>query len=210
MHDLLREVERFRSWAAKYLLTERNAEWEVNYADWDRLYAAVSVFIQERPVNSWSAAEMSAILYVIARDNECESLSDEFGDDLLLDLTEASLATEEVDAKWQFAAQLCRVKTDIERRERLLQILAQDENEYVRRRALQSLARTESPVTEEYALDAWRRPDESQEWARMNALWALHRIKSPRLAPLWAEAEQDERQHLSEYAARVRNGEIDP
>lgn len=212
MHDLLSEVERFRSWAAKYPLTERSGEWECDYANWHTLNATVSKFLDERPFGSWSADELSAVLYAIARDNEIEFLSSELGsrsDDLLMNLTEAALQHGEADAKWQLATQLVHA-TDAERREQLLQKLAGDENEYVRRRALQSLARTRSPTTEKFALNAWSRADEAQEWARMNALWALHHIGSSRLDMLLTEAERDERPYLSAYAAKVRNGEVDP
>jgi HEAT repeat protein len=211
MYDLLVEVERFRAWAANYSLIERSGEWEVEYENWDALYSSVREFLDKRPVNSWSANELTAVLYAIARDNECENISSDIlerSDDLLLDLAEASLQHGEADAKWQLASALGHIKTQESRREQLLQTMVQDENEYVRRRALQSLARTASPATEQYALDAWRRMDEAQEYARMNALWALHRIHSPQLASLLLEAEQDRWPHLTAYAAKIRSGEV--
>lgn len=210
MSDLLPTVEHFRSWAAAYPAAERRGEWECGYEDWGTLYEAVLTFVNQRPFPSWSGDELSAVLYAVARDNEIGHLSRkirEHGDGLLLNLTEAGVRVGEADAKWQLAAQLGHAVEDAPRRDQLLQTLAQDGHEYVRRRALESLARTESPATEQVALEAWSRADESQQWARMMALWALHHIRSSRLEPLLAEAERDERPYLSEYAAKVRRGE---
>lgn len=72
--------------------------------------------------------------------------------------------------------------------------------------ALGALARLGSPMVEELALEAWHRPDEHQEWARMMALECLHSLGSPHLQPLLAEAERDERQYLRSYAERLRRG----
>jgi hypothetical protein len=213
MPELLTEVERFRSWAATLPPAERGGEWECDYNNWNALYTAVLTFVDARPLTSWSPEELSAVLYAVARDNEMQHLSHEIrerGDDLLLNLAEASLKVGEADAKWQLATELGNVETDVGRREELLRVLARDQQEYVRRRALQSLAHTRSPKTEQLALEAWSRADESQEWARMMALWALHHIRSPRLETLLEEAERDARPYLSEYAAKIRRGDVEP
>ena len=75
--------------------------------------------------------------------------------------------------------------------------------------SLLTLARLRSPATEQLALEAWSRSDESQQWARMAALWALYRVGSDQLERLLAEAEQDERPSLARYAAKVRTGEVE-
>ena len=85
--------------------------------------------------------------------------------------------------------------------------MADDEHEYVRRRALQSLLRIDSPSVEKFALASWHRPDEAQQWARMNALYCLQGIGSSQLPALLAEAEKDARPYLREYASRILRGE---
>ncbi len=210
--ELLTEVERFKSWAASYPIGERGGEWECDYEDWNRLYAAVLGFVDRKPFPLWSAEELTAVLYALARDNEMEHLSRQMaerGGDLLLDLSEASVRVGEAEARWQLATQLEHAGANSARQDQVLLKLARDENEYVRRRSLHVLARLGSPMTEELALEAWSRPDESQQWARMMALWALHRIGSAQLDRLLAEAERDERPYLSGYAAKVRIGDID-
>jgi hypothetical protein len=93
--------------------------------------------------------------------------------------------------------------------EQLLLRLAQDEHEYVRRRALGALVRLGSSTVEKLALEAWHRPDPDQQWARRAALWSLHRVGSPQLGPLLVEAEQDPQEYLRVFAERLRRGEVD-
>ena len=209
---LLEEIGRFRAWAAAYPIAERSGEWECDYGNWDTLYEAVRAFMEEGPFASWSAEQRSAVLYAVARDNECGNLMYQIcerGEELLLALAETSLSTGEPEAKWQFAIALAQVQQDSSRREQLLQKLARDESEYVRRRALQSLALTGSHATEEMALEAWSREDESQEYSRAMALWALHHVHSPRLEQLLDEATRDHRPVLSAYAAKIRRGDVE-
>jgi hypothetical protein len=92
--------------------------------------------------------------------------------------------------------------------EACLLAFARDGDEYVRRRALESLARLGSAHTERVALDEWDRPHEHQQWARMNALWALHKVGSAALHRLLEDAERDPREHLSGFARRLRAGDV--
>ncbi|HEX4125191.1 MAG TPA: hypothetical protein VHY37_10735, partial [Tepidisphaeraceae bacterium] len=211
--ELLGEIERFQAWAATYPVEGRSGEWEVDYADWGPLYGAVLQLVGQKGFNSWSSEEQGAVLYAIARDNEAQYLSREIRErapDLLLELAQASISTGEPDAKWQFAEELGRLDRLSARVEQLLLILAVDGNEYDRRLLLGALARIGSSATERIALDEWRRPDESQEWARMMALWALHRVRSPHLNQLLSLGEGDARPYLANYAAKLRHGEVEP
>ncbi|MBX9583912.1 MAG: HEAT repeat domain-containing protein [Gemmataceae bacterium] len=216
MSDLLTEVGRFRAWAdAEYAVPpdQRGGEWECDYGSWTDLRAAVLAFVAARPFDSWSAEELRAVLYAIARDNEIEYLARQVRSrhpDTFVALAAAAIGGDEPNARWQLAEGLGQLRRAGGEEERLLLALARDGHEYVRRRALGALARLGSPAAEGLALAAWDRPDENQEWARMMALWALHRIESPHLSRLLDEAERDPRQYLPGYAARVRRGEVDP
>ena len=110
----------------------------------------------------------------------------------------------ECDDRWQLAVELGWLG---EESEALLLTMVRDENEYVRRMALQSLLRIGSAAVEERALAMWHKPDAAQEWSRMMALYCLHSIDSPQLQELLAAAEADEREHLRAYAGRIRRGE---
>jgi hypothetical protein len=209
---LMSEVAQFQDWAAAYPPERRGGEWECDYDQWPNLYDAVLEFVDARPFSSWSAEELRAVLYAVARDNEIEHLAHEIrslSTATLLALAAAAVEIGEPDAKWQLAEELGRIEEASAEAERLLLTLARDENEYVRRRSLAALARLGSLALEELALAAWQRPDENQQWARMMVLWCLHRVGSPHLEPLLTEAEQDERPNLSNFAKKVRRGEVD-
>lgn len=213
MADLMTEVGRFRAWADATFPDHRSGEWECSYEGWGGLYGAVLEFVAARPFETWSPEEVRAVLYAIARDNEMQYLAREVRRQhpaLLAPLTRASIEAGERDDRWQLAEELGQFGRAGGEEERLLLRLVRDENEYVRRRALNALARSGSSTVEQLALEAWRRPDPDQQWARMMALWSLHRVGSRLLGPLLVEAERDPREHLRAFAERVRRGEVDP
>jgi HEAT repeat protein len=206
------EVAWFMQWAAAIPPERRRGEWECDYPRWDDLYDAVLGFVSAVPFASWSAEEVQAVLFAVARDNEVQHFAREIRSrkpETLIALARAAIEGGERDARWQLAEELGQLGQGGEP-ERLLLTLGHDECEYVRRRSLQSLARIGSPAVEELALAEWQRPDEHQQWARMMVLWCLHRVGSPHLAPLLAAAERDERQYLSDFAKKVQRGEVDP
>jgi HEAT repeat protein len=87
-----------------------------------------------------------------------------------------------------------------------LALLADDPDEYVRRRAVQSLARRGAPVAEAPRVREWTTASPALPWTRMNALWCLHHLGSPALAALLAEADRDPDPLVRDYATRVRAG----
>ena len=210
--ELLPEVERFEEWATAIPPERRRGEWECDYGRWGDLYDAVLEFVDALPFTSWSPEEVRAVLFAVARDNEIEHLASEIRSrkpKTLIALARAALKAGERDAKWQLAEELRQLGQRGEP-EHLLLALAHDEDEYVRRRSLKSLARLGTPEVEELALAEWQRPDDNQQWARMMVLWCMHRIGSQHLAPLLAAAEEDEREYLSDFARKVKRGEVDP
>jgi HEAT repeat protein len=203
------EVARFRAWDDSIPIphASRYGEWECDYESWPALYEAVLGFVADRPFASWSEAELRAILYAIARDNEMQHLAREIRKrhpEILQPLARAAHQMGERDDRWQLAVELGHLGKDAEP---LLLELARDEHEYVRRLALKALLDIGSSAVEQLSLAAWNRPDEQQEWARMMALFCLRKLGSRHLAPLLAEAETDSRKHLREYAERIHRGE---
>lgn len=205
--DLMAEVSRFRAWADAYPDAGRYGEWECDYESWPSLYEAVLQFVAGRPFESWSESELRAVLYAIARDNEMQHLAREVRERhqaLVPPLARAALRMGEPDARWQLAIELGSLGIG---GEELLLELARDEHEYVRRRALESLARIGSPTVEELALVTWHRPDENQEHARMMALHCLEQVGSAQLEALLADAERDGRQYLRGFAEGMRRSQ---
>lgn len=145
MADLLEEIARFRQWAGStYPEQPRYGEWECDYPHWGPLYKAVLEFVIARPYSDWSREEREAVLYSLARDNEMEHLAEEIRTqqpETLVRLAEWAIHEAEPDAKWQLAEQLGIIGQGRGNVEPLLVALANDTDEYVRRRALSSLAR---------------------------------------------------------------------
>jgi HEAT repeats len=209
--DLISEVAHFQEWAGSIPPEHGGGEWECDYENWSDLYEAVLRFVEAVPFANWSPEETRAVLFAIARDNEMEYLADEIRGrkpETLVALAAAAVEIGERNAKWQLAEELGQLGQAGGEAERLLLILAHDEKEYVRRRALQALARIGSPALDEMALAAWRRPDDAQQWTRMNVLWCLQKVGSPHLQPMLAAVEQDGRQHLVEFADKIKRGEV--
>ena len=84
--------------------------------------------------------------------------------------------------------------------------LATDSDEYVRRRALESLARTGSVHAERVALAAWNEVGKNAPWSRMMALWALKEVRSHCLDPLLREAMTSDNEFLREFATKLHAG----
>jgi HEAT repeat protein len=209
--DLILEVARFRRWADEhYPVGNRFGEWECDYPDWGSLYMAVLGLVSSRRFQDWSEVEMGAVLYAVARDNEMQHLASEIRSHpgLLFGLAKIAAECGEPDAKWQLAEELGQLGQCDQETEALLVTLASDADEYVRRRSLQALARLHSQRVEELAMKEWHRPDENQQWARMNVLRCLHRVRSSLLEPLIVDAERDERPYLADFAKSVRQGDV--
>lgn len=213
MTGLTSQVKCFQKWADAYPPDCRYGEWECDYPDWKSLYEAVLEFVADHPFGEWSTEQLEAVFYALARDNECQYLAEQICErhhETLIELAAASISLGEPDAKWQLAEELGQLQSSRGRTEKILLDFSRDTDEYVRRRALMSLARIESGSVEKLALATWHQPHKNQQWSRMAVLWSLHRVGSSHLEPLLAEAELDSRPHLSAYARRVRQGQVEP
>jgi hypothetical protein len=214
MTNWLSEVARFRAWAAAMPEERRVAEWELNYGGWDALYDAALRFVDAVPFARWSPEEVHTMLYALARDWDMRHLANQIRlrqPQTLVALTGAAIPDGEPDAKWQLAWMLRELGRGDGTPERLLLALASDKEERVRGMALTALAQWGCPAVESLALAEWHRSDlgrEEQETARMGALFCLHRMASPHLEALLAQAVRDEGKYLSGYAKKIRLGEV--
>ena len=165
---LMLEVARFQDWALGYDQSDGryeygSGEWECNYDRWSELYDAVLKYAASGSVKAWPDEAMKAVLYAVARDREDQYLAEEIRvrhSATLVALAEAVLTGGEADAKWQLAEELGRLCPASVEVERLLLILARDEHEYVRRRALEALNRIGSSAVEQLARAALNEPVE--------------------------------------------------
>lgn len=197
--ELRLAVQNFRAWAGASLPVGRCGEWETEYESWDQLYLAATAVLRSEP-DAWDSETKELLLFVIARDNEDGVVADQLTEDQALVLAEASIHSSERDAKWQLAVRLSTFPLAAGL-ERILLALANDADEYVRRRALMALADVGSRGSVPLAMKAW---ESCEEYQRMACLHVLQRLNSPRLPAYLALAEQDGRQYLVGVARKIR------
>jgi HEAT repeat protein len=196
------EVALFRVWANSLPAAERRGEWEERYERGNTFRKEAMLFLETGDWTTWTEEVIEDVLYAIARDNEEENLIYIVAEapECLLMLALVSVAKGERDARWQFADFLGEVFVGEPRAEEILLLLLRDDDEYVRRRALRSLARVGSTQTEHYCKIAW---DSGNQYQRMMALEALHIIRSELLSTYLAQAMADSSTYLPGYAREL-------
>lgn len=201
-------VERFRNWAGGLSEAERIAEWECEFPDWETVYLAWEKALAPRPADQWSPGCLEAALYILARDWECQRLSHNLDPCQLIYLAAIAQREGEPDARWQLAAELSRVRTS--ESEAALLRFADDPDEYVRRRSIQSLAKLKSSAVTRLARREWDRSADDHPWSKMNALWALQRVRSPEFGKLLPVALSSSNELLRKFAQELRDGRTEP
>ncbi len=132
------EIAAFRAWADTVPRVTRSAEWEIAYDAWPAITAALGAFLAATA--RLSVADTAAILYILARDNECETVKETLiaWPDHALALARAGVHGGEIDARWQLADVLGLVIADETLIAPLLETYLADPDEAVRRRARQA------------------------------------------------------------------------
>lgn len=211
-HRLFTEIERFNTWAEGYSpkpQAERGGEWELDYPEgWQIIYKQFEDFARSTQAGDWSTDEIDRLLYIIARDNECQALINSLHDDALVLLAESALARGEMDCKWQIADTLQRI-ADKQRAVDLIERFVNDPEEYVNRRALMAMARLDAGRTETYCRKHWERTiyGDMDEYQRIAILHSLKQIGSPLLKHYLELAKADGREYLVNNAVQIE-GEV--
>ena len=212
--QLSTEATLFRNWARDYIGAHgAHGEWECDYPEWNRVYEVFDEYLRAVDVARASTLVIGDLLYLLARDNECENIARKIAElqppDRLLFLAEQSSALGEANARWQLAVQLGALSlsgAEHARIECILLAFMRDEDEYVRRRSLQALASQRSAAVESLALAAWNEIHDSQQWTRMNVLEVLRQVSSTRLPELLKEAASDPGPYLATFARNLLAG----
>ncbi|SLJ96938.1 MULTISPECIES: hypothetical protein [unclassified Paenibacillus] len=131
-------VDDFWIWSKKQ---KQVLEWETNYSNWSLLISLVFSLIETTEYTEWDQNTLNNLLYLIARDNECETIIDKLSErsSSFLFLAEEALRYSDNDARWQFAHYLIQVKDQETKVIELIKKYSEDYVEYVRRRALAAL-----------------------------------------------------------------------
>lgn len=206
-HQIFTEIEKFNLWAQSlYSVPQDNigGEWECDYTGWQSIYNSFQEYITSVDPKSLTPTDKDRLLYIIARDNEVETLADLLNEQFLTVLAEYSISNGRRDDKWQLSVQLHKL-TDREKALSLLEEFVNDEDEYVNRRSLIELAELRSNKVEMYAEKFWHKDKygELEEYQKIAALHALKIVGSKLLGKYVELAKQSGQRYLMQNANKM-------
>ncbi|WP_186755665.1 hypothetical protein [Echinicola salinicaeni] len=211
MNKLFDEIEKFKKWAEDYSdisQDERGGEWECDYSDWPIIWTEFEAFLNDSHYSNWADEEINHILYIIARDNECNSIIEIITEkpETFEFIAEKGLFFNSPNTKWQIAEVLYKLDNK-SKAEQLLELYLQQNIEYVSRMAIKSLGLLNSSLTEKYCEQAWNwnQDDPKSEYQRMMALTVLYEFGSPLISQYIKLAKEDGREYLVRQAINIEN-----
>ena len=211
---LLEQVGKFHQWQEitypGKTTEEIGGAWEVDYPAWNDIFDAFCHVLTQMDAETADSVLLDEMVYLIARDNEAEGFIQETTShpQWFECLCRRAAASNESEAKWQFAAYLPECSCSQEVRDIILNF-AKDPNEYVSRRALLAMPALRPDCVEQFAPLFWERncySPELQEYQRIAVLVSLDAIHSDLLPQYLERAKQDGRSYLLEHAKRIEGG----
>ena len=211
---LLEQAIKFHQWQeATYpgkTAEEIGGEWEVDCPYWNDTYSAFCHVLTQMDAEATDSILLDEMIYLIARDNEAEGFIQEIisHPQWFECLCRRAAASNESEAKWQFAAHLPECTCSQKVRDMILDF-AKDPNEYVSRRALLAMPALRPDCVEQFAPLFWERNCyslELQEYQRIAVLVSLDAIHSGLLPQYLEWAKQDGRRYLLEHAEKIEGG----
>ena len=212
---LLKQAIKFHQWQ-EVTYPGKTAEeigsmWEVDYPYWNDTYSAFCYVLTQMDAETADIVLLDEMVYLIARANEAEGFIQETTSHpkWFECLCRRAAASNESEAKWQFAAYLPECPCSPEIKNMILDF-AKDPNEYVSRRALLAMPALRPDCVEQFAPLFWERncySPELQEYQRIAVLVSLDAIHSDLLPQYLERAKQDGRSYLLEHAKRIE-GEL--
>lgn len=187
-----------------------NGEWEIGLYEFDEMCNIIFEIMEKTSYENASEQMLDDILFGIARDNECSRIVGE-----LLEypewyslLCKKSLATNYINAKWQFAESLKDYNGQDGLHELIFEFLNVDD-EYTERLALKSLAYIYPDKAEKYAIEFWWRDkykddDYGTEYQKIMVLHVLNIIHSTELEKYLDLADQTGYYYLKENSKEIR------
>ena len=212
---LLEQVGKFHQWQEitypGKTTEEIGGAWEVDYPAWNDIFDAFCHVLTQMDAETADSVLLDEMVYLIARDNEAEGFIQETTShpQWFERLCRRAAASNESEAKWQFAAYLSECPCSQEVKDMILDF-AKDPNEYVSRRALLAMPALRPDCVEQFAPLFWERncySPELPEYQRIAVLVSLDAIHSDLLPQYLERAKQDGRSYLLEHAKRIE-GEL--
>ena len=199
VHELFEEIDRFKFWANhafEVLKIEQHNGWEMDYSNWPSIWTAFEDFLTVKPSGEWSREELTSILFIIGRDNDCESIIEMVASHPKAHeyIAEEGLNYNDDRTQWQIAASLSQLKSNPHLAIQLSIKYFQKENEYVSRMALQSLGKLQSDLTEYFCEQSWERWND--EHNHIMVLTVLYEYRSPLILKYLDKAKADGRTYL--------------
>ena len=211
---LLEQVGKFHQWQEitypGKTTEEIGGAWEVDYPAWNDIFDAFCHVLTQMNAEMADSVLLDEMVYLIARANEAEGFIQETTShpQWFECLCRRAAASNENEAKWQFAAYLPECSCSQKVRDIILDF-AKDPNEYVSRRALLAMPALRPDCVEQFAPLFWERNCyslELQEYQRIAVLVSLDAIHSDLLPQYLERAKQDGRSYLLEHAKRIEGG----
>lgn len=211
---LLEQARKFHQWQEitypGKTTEEIGGAWEVDYPAWNDIFDAFCHVLTQMDTEMADNFLLDEMVYLIARANEAEGFIQETTSHpkWFECLCRRAAASNESEAKWQFAAYLPECSCSQEVRDIILDF-AKDPNEYVSRRALLAMPALRPDCVEQFAPLFWERncySTELQEYQRIAVLVSLDAIHSDLLPQYLERAKQDGRSYLLEHAKRIEGG----
>jgi len=159
---LLEQVGKFHQWQEitypGKTTEEIGGAWEVDYPAWNDIFDAFCHVLTQMDAEMADSILLDEMVYLIARANEAEGFIQETTSHpkWFECLCRRAAASNESEAKWQFAAYLPECSCSQEVRDIILDF-AKDPNEYVSRRALLAMPALRPDCVEQFAPLFWER-----------------------------------------------------
>ena len=211
---LLEQARKFHQWQEITYPGKTTEEiggvWEVDYPAWNDIFDAFCHVLTQMDAETADSVLLDEMVYLLARDNEAEGFIQETTSQpkWFECLCRRAAASNENEAKWQFAAYLPECPCSQEVKDMILDF-AKDPNEYVSRRALLAMPALRPDCVEQFAPLFWEcscYSPELQEYQRIAVLVSLDAIHSDLLPQYLERAKQDGRSYLLEHAKRIEGG----
>jgi len=195
---LRQEIEKYKQWRSLHPFPDEYDGW------WHGLYAATFAFAASTRPDEWTSEEVSDLLFLISHDL-CDLIVEQLAKEpnKLLAIGQVALKCNDPDAKWPIAVELGSLIEQKCDAEPMLIAFVNDDDEYVSRRALLSLASLNSDSTEFFAERAW---NTGHLYQRIAALSALRTVSSPKLQEYVEKAYEDGREYVVRNARKIESG----
>ena len=211
---LLEQARKFHQWQEitypGKTTEEIGGAWEIDYPAWNDIFDAFCHVLTQMNAEMADSILLDEMVYLIARANEAEGFIQETTSHpkWFECLCRRAAASNENEAKWQFAAYLPECPCSQEVKDMILDF-AKDPNEYLSRRALLAMPVLRPDCVEQFAPLFWEcscYSPELQEYQRIAVLVSLDAIHSDLLPQYLERAKQDGRSYLLEHAKRIEGG----